>query len=203
MVKFLFLPCDKAPSLEITCSQYELGARIVYPPSYGDKRTEIQKIIELNSGFEEKFPTINIGPVQFCLGKGNVVRLIFLYFSGLKKEDFIYQEDCEYVPLVSLAPQNIGTRQEDLYFNEQVSVKIDRDSRVVYVEFEENVNISQTFSLSDNLILRADKDGTLAAMVFRNVHWIDMETEPAVLQQSCGIIRRFLSGLTRHVRKLF
>lgn len=88
MVKFDFLPCDKAPSVEITCSQYELDAKIVYPPSYGDKRTGIQKIIEFNSGFEEKFPTVNIGPVQFCLGKGNVVRLIFLYFSGLKKRGF-------------------------------------------------------------------------------------------------------------------
>ncbi|MFH7812063.1 MULTISPECIES: hypothetical protein [Acetobacter] len=203
MVKFDFPPCDKAPSVEITCSQYELDAKIVYPPSYGDKRTEIQKIIEFNSGFEEKFPTVNIGPVQFCLGKGNVVRLIFLYFSGLKKEDFIYQEDCEYVPLVSLAPQNIGTRQEDLYFNEQVSVKIDRDSHVICVFFGENANIYQTFSLSDNLILRAGEDGNLVALVFHNVHWIDMETESAVPQQSRGIIRCLLSGVTRYVRTLF
>jgi uncharacterized protein YuzE len=99
--------------------------------------------------------------------------------------------------------QDAEILQEDLYFNEQVAVKIDRDGCVVFVEFEENSNIYQTFSLSDNLIVHADKDNNLVSMVFRNVRWVDMETEPAVTQQNCGIIRRFLSALTRYMRKLF
>jgi hypothetical protein len=51
--------------------------------------------------------------------------------------------------------------------------------------------------------VHADKDNNLVSMVFRNVRWVDMETEPAVTQQNCGIIRRFLSALTRYMRKLF
>lgn len=199
--RFHFLPCDRVPFSEIECSRYELNVRIVYPPSYGDKRTEIQKVIECRSGVGEIFPTVNIGPLQFVLGRGNIVRSIFLYFSGLKKEDFVYQADCGDAPLVSLALQDAEILQEDLYFNEQVAVKIDRDGCVVFVEFEENSNIYQTFSLSDNLIVHADKDNNLVSMVFRNVRWVDLETEPAVPQQNCGIIGRFLSALTRYVRK--
>lgn len=46
MVKFNFLPCDVFPHLNATCSIYEFDATIIYPLSYGNKKTAIQKDIE-------------------------------------------------------------------------------------------------------------------------------------------------------------
>lgn len=67
MVAFHFLPCDRVPFSGIECSRYELNARIVYPPSYGDKRTEIQKVIECRSGVGE-IPNSKYWTASICSG---------------------------------------------------------------------------------------------------------------------------------------
>lgn len=203
MVKFNFLPCDVFPILKATCSIYEFNAEIIYPSSYGDIRTSIQKRIETLADFKENFPVINIGPIQLRLRKGYIVYSITLYFKETKKEVFTYEDNFGSAPLIALSMQNIDTEQDDLYFNEQVSVKIDKDNRVIYISFGKRENISQTFSLADNLMIHADKDNNLLAMVFRNFQWIDIETEPSIPLQHKMMPRSLFFRLTQYVRNLF
>lgn len=203
MVKFNFLPCDVFPHLNATCSIYEFDATIIYPLSYGNKKTAIQKDIESHVGFKENFPVINIDPLQLYLMDGNIVRSISLYFGEIEEEEFSYEGDFEKYPLATLAILDIDTQQDNLYFKEQVSVKIDREKRVICVGFGERKEIYQTFSLADDLIVHADKDNNLVAMVFRNFQWIDIETKPSIPWQYMDKKRSLFFTLTKYLRKLF
>lgn len=203
MVKFRPIPCDIVPNLNVTCSKIALDAKIIYPSSYNEKRTTIQETIESYVGFKERFPTINIGEMQLYLRKGNVIESLNIYFGRVKKENFNYEESFECGPFVSLAMLGIDTQQDDLYFKEQVSVKIDREKRVICINFGERKEIYQTFSLADDLLVHADKDNNLAGMVFRNFRWIDIETEPSIPWQHTSKKRSLFFALIKYLRKLF
>ena len=167
------------------------------------KKTTIQETIESYVGFKERFPTINIGEMQLYLRKGNVIESLNIYFGRAKKENFNYEESFECGPFVSLAMLGIDTQQDDLYFKEQVSVKIDREKRVICINFGERKEIYQTFSLADDLLVHADKDNNLAGMVFRNFRWIDIETEPSIPWQHTSKKRSLFFALIKYLRKLF
>ncbi|NHO39821.1 hypothetical protein [Acetobacter ghanensis] len=134
---------------------------------------------------------------------GNIVRSISLHFGEIEEEEFSYEGNFEKYPLATLEILDIDTQQDNLYFKEQVSVKIDREKRVICVGFGERKEIYQTFSLADNLIVHADKDNNLVAMVFRNFQWIDIETEPSIPWQHMGKKRSLFFTLTKYLRKLF
>ena len=152
MVKFYPIPCNIVPNLNVTCSKIALDANIIYPSSYNETRTTIQETIEFYVGFKERFPTINIGEMQLYLRKGNVIESLNIYFGRAKKENFNYEESFECGPFVSLGMLGIDTQQDDLYFKGQVSVKIDREKRVICINFGERKGIYQTFSLADDLL---------------------------------------------------
>lgn len=202
MVKFSILPCDVLPHLSVTCSLCELYVEIIYPLSSFDKRTPIQKNIESQIGFKESFPVINIWPLQFYLGCGNIVRSFSLYFGRTKEEDFKYEGGFETYPSALLGMKNIDTNVEDLYFNELVSVKIDRDKHVIRIDIGEERNTYQTFSLADDLIVNVDKDYNLVSIVFRNFRCVDREEALGVQRRNTVTIRSFFGNLFKRVRKL-
>jgi hypothetical protein len=203
MVKFYILPCDALPHLSVTCSRYELYVEIVYSLSSFDQRTAMQKSIEYQIGFRESFPVINIWPLQFYLGMGNRVRSFSLYFGRTKEEEFKYEGGFENYPTALIGMKNIDVNTPDLYFHEQVSVKIDREKHVIRIDIGERRNTYQTFSLADDLIVNVDKDNNLASVVFRNFRCTDREEALSVQQQNTVTIRSFFGTLFKHVRKLF
>jgi hypothetical protein len=202
MVEFSILPCDVLPHLSVTCSRYELHVEIVYPLSFFDQRTPIQKIIESQIGFRESFPVINIWPLQFYLGIGNRVRSFSLYFGRTKEEEFKYEGGFENYPTALLGMKNIDVTTLDLYFHDQVSVKIDREKHVIRIDIGERRNTYQTFSLADDLIVNVDKDNNLVSIVFRNFRRTDGEEALSVKRQNTVTIRSFFGTLFKRVRKL-
>lgn len=203
MVKFDFVSCDGMPYLAATWSRYEFDAKIIYPFSYGDKRTEIQKEIECRIGLQERLPVINIGEMQLYMRTGNIIDSLSVYLGRVKKEVFKYEGIFEPGPLVSLVMQNIDIQQDDITFDEHISIKIDREQQVICISFEDGKDIYQTFSLADDLIARVDKDGNLVDMIFRNVRWIDIETEPSPSQQNKVKVHSLFLTLAKFVRNLF
>jgi hypothetical protein len=99
--------------------------------------------------------------------------------------------------------KNIDVTTPDLYFHEQVSVKIDREKHVIRIDIGERRNTYQTVSLADDLIVNVDKDNNLASVVFRNFRYTDREEALSVQQQSTVTIRSFFGTLFKRVRKLF
>lgn len=201
MVKFHFLPCAIMPRLNVICSFYELDAGIIYPPSYGDNRTAIQKSIDYHIGFKEHFPFINIGPLLLYVGEGNIVRSIVFDFLGVDRNIFDYKECSEKYPIMSLSLSELELHS-DLPDNDRVVVKIDREKRVILINIGETKRIYETFSLADNLIVQVDREHNIIAMVFRNVQWVEMETEPSTPQQRDMTLRSLFSRMKKYIPKL-
>lgn len=201
MVKFHFRPCAIMPSLNATCSFYELDAGIIYPVSYGDNRTEIQKTIEYNIGFKECFSFINIGPLLLYVGEGNIIRAIVFDFLGTDRNIFDYKECFEKYPAMSLSLSDLELHG-DLPVNDRVVAKIDRQKQVVLINIGEIRSVYKTFSLADNLIVQVDRDHNPIAMIFRNVQWREIETEPSIPRQRDMTLRSLFSRLKNYIPKL-
>lgn len=203
MVKFSILPCDVLPHLSVTCSRYELYVEMAYPLSSFDKRTPIQKNIDSQIGLKENFPVIDVFPLQFYLGCGNIVRSFSLYFGHTKQDEFKYEGGFDNYPPALLGMKNVDSSSEDLYFHENISAKIDRDKHVIHIDIGEKRDTYQTFSLADDLSVNVDQDNNLVSLVFRNFRYTDREETLSVQQRNTVTIRSFFGNFFKRVRKLF
>lgn len=203
MVQFDFLPCDVAPRLDAVYSDIAFHAEIIYPFSYGDKRTSMQESIESHLGISEIFPRVNIGKMQLGLRAGCIVNSFYIYYGRIKNELFKYESTFESGPLVSLVMQQSEPSQDDIDFNEDISIEIDREQCIVWIGFGRRGSRHKVFSIADDCVIHVDENNHLVDMVFRNVQWSDLETEQARPSHGPGMLRLLWSGLVRSVRRLF
>ncbi|MFT8891930.1 MAG: hypothetical protein ABF888_08830 [Acetobacter papayae] len=203
MVQFDFLPCDVAPRLDAVYLDIAFHAEIIYPFSYGDKRTSMQESIESRLGISETFPRVNIGEMQLGLRVGYIVNSFYIYYGRIKNELFKYEGAFESGPLVSFVMQKSESPQDDIDFKEDISIEIDREQRIVCIGFGRRANRHKVFSIADDCVIHVDENNHLVDIVFRNVQWSDLETELARPSQGPGTLRLLWSGLVRSVRRLF